>query len=313
MADLPTIRQLRYLIALSEVRHFRKAAEAMQISQPSLSLQISNLEELLGVRLVERGRGPVTLTLEGREVLARARRAVDEVRGIVDLTAALKTGLSGTIRLGTTPTIGPYLMPFVVERLHALYPDLRLYIREVAPRDLRGELLAGGLDVILTQLPEGGADLVTRRLFREPLMLAMPDDHDLVGKTEVTEADLAGQNVLTLGPDYALHDQIAAICHQSGAMLARDYEGTSLDAIRQMVGMGMGVALLPRLYARSEIDGRSSNVVVRPFRGNAVVRSIGLVWRRAGNAATYDRLSNVIKEATRVDLQSGTSPVMLFD
>ncbi len=313
MADLPTIRQLRYLIALSEVRHFRKAAEAMQISQPSLSLQISNLEELLGVRLVERGRGPVTLTLEGREVLARARRAVDEVRGIVDLTAALKTGLSGTIRLGTTPTIGPYLMPFVVERLHARYPDLRLYIREVAPRDLRGELLAGGLDVILTQLPEGGADLVTRRLFREPLMLAMPDDHDLVSKTEVTEADLAGQNVLTLGPDYALHDQIAAICHQSGAMLARDYEGTSLDAIRQMVGMGMGVALLPRLYARSEIDGRSSNVVVRPFRRNAVVRSIGLVWRRAGNAATYDRLSNVIKEATRVDLQSGTSPVMLYD
>lgn len=313
MADLPTIRQLRYLIALSEVRHFRKAAEAMQISQPSLSLQISNLEALLGVRLVERGRGPVTLTLEGREVLARARRAVDEVRGIVDLTAALKTGLSGTIRLGTTPTIGPYLMPFVVERLHARYPDLRLYIREVAPRDLRGELLAGGLDVILTQLPEGGADLVTRRLFREPLMLAMPDDHDLVSKTEVTEADLAGQNVLTLGPDYALHDQIAAICHQSGAMLARDYEGTSLDAIRQMVGMGMGVALLPRLYARSEIDGRSSNVVVRPFRRNAVVRSIGLVWRRAGNAATYDRLSNVIKEATRVDLQSGTSPVMLYD
>lgn len=313
MADLPTIRQLRYLIALSEVRHFRKAAEAMQISQPSLSLQISNLEALLGVRLVERGRGPVTLTLEGREVLARARRAVDEVRGIVDLTAALKTGLSGTIRLGTTPTIGPYLMPFVVERLHARYPDLRLYIREVAPRDLRGELLAGGLDVILTQLPEGGADLVTRRLFREPLMLAMPDDHDLVSKTEVTEADLAGQNVLTLGPDYALHDQIAAICHQSGAMLARDYEGTSLDAIRQMVGRGMGVALLPRLYARSEIDGRSSNVVVRPFRRNAVVRSIGLVWRRAGNAATYDRLSNVIKEATRVDLQSGTSPVMLYD
>ncbi|WP_108814151.1 hydrogen peroxide-inducible genes activator [Loktanella sp. Alg231-35] len=313
MADLPTIRQLRYLVALSEVRHFRKAAEAMQISQPSLSLQISNLEELLGVRLVERGRGAVTLTPEGREVLARARRAVDEVTGIVDLTAALKTGLSGTIRLGTTPTIGPYLMPFVVERLHARYPDLRLYIREVAPRDLRGELLAGGLDVILTQLPEGGADLTIRRLFREPLMLAMPDDHELVGKAEVTQSDLAGHNVLTLSPDYALHDQIAAICHQSGAMLARDYEGTSLDAIRQMVGMGMGLALLPRLYARSEIDGRSSNVVVRPFRNNAIVRSIGLVWRRAGNAATYDRLSNVIKEATRVDLQSGTSPVTLYD
>jgi len=137
MSQLPSLRQLRYIVAPSEARHFRKAAEAMGISQPSLSLQISNLEELLGTRLVERGRGPVTLTPEGREVVARASRIMDEVRGIIDLTASLQTGLAGTIRLGTTPTIGPYLMPFVVERLHANYPDLRLYIREVVPRDLR--------------------------------------------------------------------------------------------------------------------------------------------------------------------------------
>lgn len=311
MRDLPSMRQLRYLVALSEARHFRKAAEAMGISQPSLSLQISSFEDLLGVRLVERGRGPVTLTHEGREIAARAALIVDEARGIIDLTASLQTGLAGTIRLGTTPTIGPYLMPFVVERLHARYPDLRLYIREVAPRDLRGELLAGGLDVILTQLPEGGADLMTLPLFREPLLLAMPDDHPLAGKSEVTESDLADLNVLSLGPDYAMHTQIAALCEQHGGMIARDYEGTSLDAIRQMVGMGMGVAFLPRLYARSEIDSRSSNVVVRPFRRSTIMRSIGLVWRKAANAGMYERLSDVIKDAARANLQTGQSPVIL--
>jgi LysR family hydrogen peroxide-inducible transcriptional activator len=274
-------------------------------------LQIGNLEELLGLRLVERGRGPVTLTPEGREVVARASRILHEVRGIMDLTAALQTGLTGTIRLGTTPTIGPYLMPFVVERLHAKYPDLRLYIREVAPRDLRGELLAGSLDVILTQLPEGGADLTTQRLFREPLLLALPDDHALAAKSEVTEADLLDLNVLSLGPDYAMHAQIAALCQQHGGIIARDYEGTSLDAIRQMVGMGMGVALLPRLYAWSEIDSRSSNVTVRPFRRSSVTRSIGLVWRRAANAGMFERLSDVIRNAARANLQTGKSPIIL--
>lgn len=311
MTKLPSLRQLRYLAALSEARHFRKAAEAMGISQPSLSLQIGNLEEMLGCRLVERGRGPVTLTPEGREVVTRASRIMDEVHGIMDITASLKTGLTGTIRLGTTPTIGPYLMPLVVERLHAKFPDLRLYIREVAPRDLRGELLAGSLDVILTQLPEGGGDLTTQRLFREPFLLAMPDDHALAAKTEVTEADLAEQNVLSLGPDYAMHAQIAALCQQYGGVMARDYEGTSLDAIRQMVGMGMGVALLPRLYARSEIDSRSSNVTVRPFRRSRVMRSIGLVWRKAGNAGMFERLSDVIIDAVRDNLQSGQSPIIL--
>jgi len=305
------MRQMRYLVALSEVRHFRKAAEAMGISQPSLSLQISNLEDMLGVRLVERGRGPVTLTPEGREVVARAARIVDEARGIIDLTASLQTGLAGTIRLGTTPTIGPYLMPYVVERLHAEYPDLRLYIREVVPRDLRGELLAGSLDVILTQLPEGGADLTTRRLFREPLLLAMPDDHPLTARAEVTEADILDLTVLSLGPDYAMHAQIAALCQQHGGMIARDYEGTSLDAIRQMVGMGMGVAFLPRLYALSEIDSRSSNVTVRPFRRSAVMRSVGLVWRRAATTGMFERLSDIIKDAARANLQTGASPVIL--
>ncbi|MBM7066826.1 hydrogen peroxide-inducible genes activator [Actibacterium sp. 188UL27-1] len=311
MSTSPSLRQLRYLIALSEARHFRKAAQNMGISQPSLSLQIGNLEDLLGLRLFERGRGPVTLTPEGREVLIRARRATEEVRAIVDLASALKTGMAGTIRLGTTPTIGPYLLPFVVERLHAQYPDLRLYIRENAPRDLREELLGGNLDVILTQLPEAGADLAARRLFREPLLLAVPADHPLAVKSEIAGQDLTNLNVLSLGPAYKLHSQIAALCSDYGAVLARDYEGTSLDALRQMVGMGMGVAFLPRLYIRSEIDARRSNVVVLPFRKNAIQRAVGLVWRAGANPALFERLSDTISQSVAHHMQALKPPIVL--
>ncbi|MDX8349093.1 hydrogen peroxide-inducible genes activator [Cognatiyoonia sp. IB215446] len=308
---LPSLRQLRYLIALAEARHFRKAAETLGISQPSLSLQISNLEALLSVRLVERGRGPVTLTPEGREVVTRARRAVDEVRGIVDMSAHIRGGMGGTIRLGTTPTIGPYLLPFVVERLHAQYPDLRLYIRESPAPDLRNDLIAGHHDVILTQLPEPGADLADKRLFREPFVLAVASDHPLAQSPTVTEDALAGQTILSLGPDHAMHAQIAALCQAHGALLARDYEGTSLDAIRQMVGMGMGVACLPRLYARSEIDGRSSNVTVIPFQRNVMMRAIGLVWRVTSRADMFERLSQTIMDAARQDLRDGPSPILV--
>jgi len=309
MRDGPSLKQLRYLVALSEYRHFRKAAAAVGISQPSLSLQIGNLETCLDVTLVERGRGPVTLTPEGRAVVQHATRALAEVQGITDLAKAMQSGLTGTIRLGTTPTIGPYLMPLVVERLHAQYPDLRLYIREVAPQELRGELSAGGLDVILTQLPERGDDVVEHRLFDEPLLLAMAQEHPLAGRQAVTEADLQQLTVLSLGSKYAMQAQIAAICHQHGAVIARDYEGTSLDAIRQMVGMGMGVAFLPRLYAKSEIDGRQSNVVVRPFASNAIERRVGLVWRTGAGAAIYQRLSKVIIGAAKDHMQHDHVPL----
>ncbi|MEO1639806.1 MAG: hydrogen peroxide-inducible genes activator [Pseudomonadota bacterium] len=311
MSILPSLRQLRYLIALAEHRHFRKAAAAMGISQPSLSLQIGKLEDLLGIALVERGRGPVTLTPEGREVVTRAARTLAEVQDLVDVLQAFQTGLAGTIRLGTTPTIGPYLMPYVVERLHARYPDLRLYIREVAPQELRGELTAGSLDVIITQLPERGDDVVELQLFQEPLLLAMAQEHPLAAGHTVTETDLAGLNVLSLGAKYAMHAQISAICHQYGAVIARDYEGTSLDAIRQMVGMGMGVAFLPRLYTKSEIDGRGSNVVVQPFAGERIMRPVGLVWRSGARATVYHRLGNVIRQAVDSLNEGDATPLIL--
>lgn len=295
-----TLRQMRYLIALEETGHFRLAAERCGISQPSLSVQIKTLEDALDLQLVERGRGSIRLTLPGREVVMRAREVLDLAQGILDLSVTLKSGIGGTVRLGTSATLGPYLMPNVVADLHRSHPDLRLYIREGIPRDLQRELNDGTHDLILTQLPVVGASIVTARLFRENLSVALPVDHPLTEKAMIDPSDLAEQTILSLSPIYALHDQISAMCLETGATLSREYEGTSLDALRQMVAMGMGATILPALYVRSEIEGRARDVVVRPFNNRRFSRSIGLAWRKSSGAGpVYERIASLIRENVR--------------
>jgi len=290
-----TLKQLRYLLALDEAGHFRRAAEICGISQPSLSAQIQNLEGVLGVQLVERNRTGVALSPVGREVSQRARKVLDEVQGIQDFTAGAQHGLAGTIRLGAKPTLGPYLLPHVVAQLHHEHPDLNLYVREAAPQDLVHELSRGLHDVILAQLPVTGADLVTVRIFREPLKLAVAVDHPLSNKDVITTDDLKGLEVLSLSPQYHLHEQISGLCKDFGAKLLRDYEGTSLDALRLMVGMGMGAAFLPALYVESEISS-GSEVVVKTLQDRSVTRSIGLVWRKsAGRAPAYMELVGIVR------------------
>ena len=290
-----TLKQLRYLIALDDAGHFRRAAELCGISQPSLSAQIQNLEDVLGVQIADRGRTKNTLTPIGREVSKRAKRAIEEVQCIIDFCAGAQRGLVGTIRLGTKATLGPYILPQVVANLHMHHPDLNLYIREAAPQDLVRELVTGRHDVILAQLPVAGADLITERLFREPLYLALAVDHPLARQDEITGEELKGQQILSLSPTYRLHGQIAQICSEYGATLSRDYEGTSLDALRQMVGMGMGVTFLPALYVVSEIPV-GSEVVVKPFANNMMTRSVGLVWRKsAGRANAFHELATIIR------------------
>ncbi len=300
MPAQPSLKQLHYLIALSETGHFGEAARRAGISQPSLSVQIRNLEDLLGVHLFERGRGPVTITPAGREVLARARRVAEEVQGILDIADSLQTGGVGTIRLGTTPTIGPYLLPYVVAELHRKSPDLSLYIREGTPRHLIPALERGDHDLILTQLPVNRQGLGVTRLYREPLSLAVAADHPLASKPMLKGTDLSGLSILTLGPDYVLHDQIAGLCHDYGATLMRDYEGTSLDALRQMVAMGMGATFLPTLYVKSEIERGDDTLVTLPFRGRAFNRSIGLVWRESSRAtAARTLMADAIYQGAR--------------
>lgn len=297
-----TLKQLRYFAVLADTCHFGEAARRLGISQPSLSAQLVLLEQTLNVQLMERSRRGVHLTPSGRDVLAKAHRALSEVEGIVAFTEAARSEPIGTISLGAKPTLAPYLLPHVVVHLHSAHPSLRLYVREALPRDLEDELHRGVHDAILAQLPLNMPDaLETRRLFREPIYVAMAVDHPLAQKARLDPTDLRGEPVLTLRSGYHLHDQVRHLCEQHNAQLLQQYEGTSLDALRLMVGMGMGLTFMPALYVRSEIAQRK-DVVVRTLTGPPIVRSIGMVWRaEAGNNAAYESIAQKIRDVARAD------------
>jgi LysR family hydrogen peroxide-inducible transcriptional activator len=295
-----TIRQLRYFVALASERHFRKAAERVGVSQPSLSQQIVGLESALGLELVERGKRGAVLTPGGRDVLGQAREILDSIDGLKASAQGAKEGISGTLRLGATPTLGPYFLPQVMHRFHQSYPSLKVIVRDATPVALREELLQGRHDFILTQLPFRSADVSVERLFREPLVLAVAQDHALAQRTEVQDADVVGEDILSLSGAYTLQNQIVSLCEELGANLRTDYEGTSLDAVRHMVALDMGVAFLPALYANSEVPKGSADVTVLPFRNNQFTRSIGMVWRkRSPHGATLERLTRIVKSVAR--------------
>jgi len=297
-----TLKQLRYFAVLADTCHFGEAARRLGISQPSLSAQLALLEETLALKLVERSRRGVHLTPLGRDVLVRAQRTLGEVAEIVAFSESARSEPMGTISLGAKPTLAPYLLPHVVVHLHSAHPSLRLYVREAVPRDLEDELQRGVHDAILAQLPLNAPDAMeVRRLFREPIYVAMAVDHPLAMHERIDPADLRGQAVLTLRSGYHLHDQVRNLCEQHNARILQQYEGTSLDALRLMVGMGMGLTFMPALYVHSEIAQRK-DVVVRALAGPPIYRSIGMAWRaQAGRNAAYESIAQTIRDVARTD------------
>ncbi len=296
---MPTLRQFKYLVALSEELHFRRAAERVHVTQPTLSAQIQELERQIKAPLVERGASQVMLTPLGREVSERARRVLAEVQDIQDLAAASQHGFHGTIRLGVPPTLGPYLLPHIIPDLHSKHPDLKLYVQEGKPADLQLELHGGKLDLIVSPLPITHSDLEVENIFREALLVAVAPDHPLADKSRIERSDLAGQNVLAIERGHHLHDQVQQLCEDFDANLLRDYEGTSLDTLRLMAGMGVGLAFLPALYVRSEIADRGELQVLELEASN-LYRQIGLSWRkRSVHAPLFKLIAELIRSTAR--------------
>ena len=275
---MPTLRQLEYLVAVADLKHFGRAAQASHISQPTLSQQLRALEQRLGVTLIDRRLTGAELTPIGREIAERARRLLVGVMDMLDLARRAAAGAAGIIRFGVTPTLGPYLMPGIVAALHREQPDLKLYIREGIPDEQALELARGQLDMLLSPLPIAGDDLAVEPLLRERLYLVAPPEHSLARARRVDVADLRGVAILSLDHRHHFHRQVAALCEESGMLLLRDYEGTSLDSIRQMVGSGLGLAVLPECYIRSEVGG-SAGVRVLDVAGWTPWRSIAAAWR----------------------------------
>ena len=296
---MPTLRQFQYLVAIADHRHFGRAAQAAGASQPTLSHQLRALEARLGVTLVERRTHAAELSPVGREIAERARQVLVKVKDIRDLAERASDSLAGTLRFGVSPTLGPYLMPPVIAALHRERPDLRFYMREGIPDLQAMELVKGAIDMLLGPLPIEGENLTIEPLFREPLILISSPDHPLAGRKKINKADLYDAPVLSLDRRHHLHRDVAEQCRLHGMNLLQDYEGTSLDSVRQMAASGLGLGILPALYIRSELT-RGNDVAVLDVEGWNASRSIAIAWRSgAGFADEYHGLAQRIADEAK--------------
>jgi LysR family hydrogen peroxide-inducible transcriptional activator len=274
------LRDLRYLVALAEHKHFGRAADASFVSQPTLSTQIKKLEDELDVALVERTPRKILLTEVGREIAARARHVLDEVDQIKAIARRTKDPESGTLRLGIFPTLGPYLLPHVIPGLRARFPRLELLLIEEKSEILLQRLREGRLDATLLALPLHDDQLHADVLFDEPFLLAVPTLHRLSKRKALSLDDLESESLLLLEDGHCLRDQALDVCQLAGANERDGFRATSLETLRQMVAANVGITLLPLLAVRPPVV-QSEAIHVLPFRDKAPSRRIALVWRKS--------------------------------
>ena len=297
-----TLRHLRYLEALARQRHFGKAAEECAVSQPALSMQIHELEELLGAQLVERRHGVTTLTEIGTEVALRATHILGATRDLFDFVRHSGSILTGTLRLGLIPTLAPYVLPRLLPELHHRYPELRLEMRETQTRMLLAELTSGALDAAMLALPIDEAEVETVQLFNDPFLLAVPASDPMPERARVTTRDVAKRTLLLLEEGHCLRDQALAFCATARRDPATGLGATSLGTVMQMVANSYGVTLVPEVAIDVEI--RDERVKLLRFVDPQPSRTIGLAWRRTSpRRADFFALGQTVVEALNVPPQ----------
>jgi LysR family transcriptional regulator, hydrogen peroxide-inducible genes activator len=290
------LKDLRYLVAVADQRHFGRAAARCYVSQPTLSAQLKKLEESLGVQLIERAPNNVSLTPAGQEIVARARRILEASDEVVTLARSHRDPLAGRLRLALLPTIGPYLLPHVAPLIRKSLPRLELRLYEYQTDDMLERLHAGELDVGILALPVDLQGLEACELYREAFVVALPERHPLATHDTLRAADLKNETLLLLEDGHCLRDQALEVCSRSGVREQQDFRATSLETLRQMVATGAGVTLLPELAGRGAYRN-ARGVVLRPFTRPAPVRHIGAVWRKStARGAAIDALCKVIAE-----------------
>jgi LysR family hydrogen peroxide-inducible transcriptional activator len=290
------LKDLRYLVAVADQRHFGRAAARCFVSQPTLSAQLKKLEQALGVQLVERAPNNVSLTPAGEEIVARARRIIEASDEVVALARSQRDPLAGRLRVALLPTIGPYLLPRVAPAIKKRLPrlELRLYEYQTAP--MLEKLHGGELDVGILALPVDLPGLAARELYREAFTVALPERHRLAAHATVRIADLKDETLLLLEDGHCLRDQALEVCSRVAVKDAQDFRATSLETLRQMVATGAGVTLLPELAGRGAYRN-ARGVVLRPFARPAPQRHIGAVWRKStARLPAIDALNEVIAE-----------------
>ncbi|SJZ79191.1 LysR family transcriptional regulator, hydrogen peroxide-inducible genes activator [Enhydrobacter aerosaccus] len=297
MRPLPSFRQLSYLVAVVDLCHFGKAADACGVTQSTLSAGIRELEEVLGAPLLERTKRQVIATPLGRDMAARARELLKAAEDMVDAARSSKDTMAGPLRLGVIPTIGPFVLPHAMPRLRKAFPRLRLFLREEQTAPLLAKLRAGELDAVLLALPYAvGDDLEAIDIADDPFSAVYPPGRAEPPGKPVRPGDIAFENLLLLEDGHCLRDQALAACHLEGARRNEEFQGTSLHTLVQMVAAGLGITLLPQMAIDAGIL-RGTKLETRPLAGKPSSRRIGLAWRRrSARKETFRTLAAALKD-----------------
>lgn len=299
MAYLPTPQQLRYLVTLAEMGHFGRAASACAVSQSTLSAGLLTLENALDAKILDRSvsKHPVFTPL-GLELVGKARAALSALSDMAETADAARAPLSGPLRLGIIPTIGPFLLPRLMPALRESYKSLRLFLREDQTDRLLDQLEAGQLDLLILAYPYACGKAETLNVVRDDFLVALPPGHMLAQREAVSLADLATEQFLLLEDGHCLRDQVLAVC---GTSIRREREqrfaATSLHTLIQMVANGLGITLVPKLAVDAGLAAHTG-VEIRRLEGAGGWRSIGLAWREASLwAGEYRGLASLLAES----------------
>ncbi len=290
----PSLRQLRYFCAYARHGHVGRAAAACAVSQPALSMQLSELEASLGTTLIERQDRRAALTPAGREVAERAQRILAEMAELEDVCQRHSGVLAGPVTLGVIPSIAPYLLPRILPAAHRAYPALALQVREAPTETLVAELEAGELDVALVSLPVDADAVVRQPLLRDRLLLAGPRDR-LGPSGAPADPELLGREpLLLMAEGHCLRDQALAFCRRLSPGVEPAFSGASLATVMQMVAQGYGVTLVPEMAAATEARA-ASGLTLQRFAEPQPERSVGLIWRQgAARGSDFAALGEVI-------------------
>ncbi len=299
------IRDLEYLVALEKHRHFRKAAEAVYVSQPTLSGQLKKLERYLGVQLVERGRRQqVLFTPVGEQIVQRARQLLSVASEIEQLAKLQQDPMRGELKMSLIPTLAPYLLPYILPVIKSHYPSLELLLYEHQTARLLKQLENGEIELGVLALPIHHDQLISLPLFSEPFYLVVPVEHPLAGRPFVTDADLKNETLLLLDDGHCFRDQALEICYTAGAREKHNFRGTSLETLRQMTLAGSGVTLLPELAIRQD-----SQVVNIPFQAPQPAREVGLIFRKGSpRQQTFEQLASLLRDG----ISAGRTPFKML-
>lgn len=293
------LRDLEYLVALSEHQHFRKAAEACFVSQPTLSGQIKKLEEELGSALLERSSRKVLFTEVGQELVGQARNILSEVKRFKEMASCQGDAMSGPIQIGFIPTVGPYLLPKIVPGLKSEYPQLEMFLHEAQTHVLVKQLQEGKLDCVVLAQVEETEPFHELDLFDEPLMLAVPEAHPWSERSGIEMHELNGKTVLALGDGHCLRDQALGYCFAAGAEDDQRFKATSLETLRNMVAAGSGITLLPKL-AVPEVKTKDG-VCYLSANDPTPARKIVLAYRPGSPfKAKFKQLAETIRELVEI-------------